>query len=289
MPNTGNSFKFDLLMRLRLIEVVALWEGKVNSHHLMNAFGIQRQQASRDISKYRTEVAPNNLEYCHRQKAYIPTKKFKPMLTYGQADEYLQLPLHNYMLEASLSRLNSADTHTYGSPVPSRHIEPVVLRALIQACEHNHRLEVDYRSVNDPQPDGRVICPHSIVYATNRWHVRAYCEKNQDFRDFVLTRFFGKPEKERGKAKFGREDDKMWNKKLKVIITADRRLTADQQLVIEHDYGMKRGQLEIDVQACLLGYLLKELRIDGHTVHADPRAQQVVVKNIEELKPYLFD
>lgn len=27
-----------------------------------------------------------------------------------------------------------------------------------------------------------------------RWHVRAYCEKNGDYRDFVLSRFRGEPE-----------------------------------------------------------------------------------------------
>ena len=42
-------FKYDLLLRYRLIEIVALWEGKLNAGHLMDYFGIGRQQASMQI------------------------------------------------------------------------------------------------------------------------------------------------------------------------------------------------------------------------------------------------
>lgn len=40
----------------------------------------------------------------------------------------------------------------------------------------------------------RLIAPHTLVFTSMRWHVRAYCEKNGDYRDFVLSRFRGEPE-----------------------------------------------------------------------------------------------
>lgn len=42
--------RWDLLTRYRLIEIVAQWEGRLTTNHLMNSFGIGRQQASKDIS-----------------------------------------------------------------------------------------------------------------------------------------------------------------------------------------------------------------------------------------------
>ena len=44
--------RYDLLQRYRLIEIIALWEGKLNATHLTGYFGIGRQQASKDINDY---------------------------------------------------------------------------------------------------------------------------------------------------------------------------------------------------------------------------------------------
>ena len=35
--------RWDLLLRYRLIEVIALWEGRLTTNHLVRAFGIGRQ------------------------------------------------------------------------------------------------------------------------------------------------------------------------------------------------------------------------------------------------------
>ena len=59
-------FKYDLLLRYRLIEIVALWEGKLNAGHLMDYFGIGRQQASKDINEYLQNIGENNPPIIHR-------------------------------------------------------------------------------------------------------------------------------------------------------------------------------------------------------------------------------
>lgn len=40
----------------------------------------------------------------------------------------------------------------------------------------------------------RLIAPHTLIYTGMRWHVRACCEKNRQYRDFVLSRLRGVPE-----------------------------------------------------------------------------------------------
>ena len=70
--------RWDLALRYRLIETVAWWEGRLTTGHLIQSFGISRQQASKDINTYITEHAPRNLTYDKQLKGYIPSKHFKP-------------------------------------------------------------------------------------------------------------------------------------------------------------------------------------------------------------------
>jgi len=71
--------RWDLAVRYRLIETVALWEGRLTKVYLVQSFGISRQQASKDINTYITEHAPKNFT-CDRQiKGYVAGKQFKPL------------------------------------------------------------------------------------------------------------------------------------------------------------------------------------------------------------------
>jgi predicted DNA-binding transcriptional regulator YafY len=56
---------------------------------------------------------------------------------------------------------------------------------LLKACREGLRLETEYVSLNTPNVEVRLIAPHTLVYTGMRWHVRAYCEKNGQYRDFA--------------------------------------------------------------------------------------------------------
>jgi len=76
-------------MRYRLIEIIALWEGRLTTNHLCHNSHIQRQQASKDINRYNKEIAPGNLVLDRKLKGYRPSANFKPLFTKVLADEYL--------------------------------------------------------------------------------------------------------------------------------------------------------------------------------------------------------
>ena len=82
-------FRWELLLRYRFIETIALWEGRLTTRHLCDTFGIGRQQASKDINNYLREVGPGNLEYDKFLKGYKPAAGFRPMVTQGLADGIL--------------------------------------------------------------------------------------------------------------------------------------------------------------------------------------------------------
>ncbi|WP_444678652.1 hypothetical protein [Halomonas sp. E19] len=56
------SLPWDMQARYRLIEVLALWEGKVAASQVGTVFGIGRQQSQKILRKYR-DLAPKNLVY----------------------------------------------------------------------------------------------------------------------------------------------------------------------------------------------------------------------------------
>jgi len=286
-PEQKWPFRWELLLRYRFIETIALWEGRLTTRHLCDTFGIGRQQASKDINNYLREVAPGNLEYDKFLKGYKPATDFEPKVTQGLADEYLHLMARNNELMnvfESLS-LNMANVEVLAQPL--RDVKPQVLRPIMQAARLQKRLDVDYVSINNPDREGRIIVPHTLVYTGLRWHVRAWCEKNQEYRDFVLSRFRDIPEI-MDDSEHGVDGDTQWNTNITIRIVPDPRLRPDQKEVVEADYGMENGALEVRTRSKLVPYALKMLHIDPKEELADPTAQQIIVENRDEVLPWLF-
>ena len=280
--------RWDLALRYRLIETVAWWEGRLTTGHLIQSFGISRQQASKDINTYITEHAPRNLTYDKQLKGYVPSKLFKPLFIDDSASAYLHLLYQNNERAPHIEGLALAYAHTKVLEVPDRSIKPEILRPLLKACRDHLSLEVDYVSLNSPTPEGRLIAPHTLVYSGMRWHVRAYCEKNRQYRDFVLSRLRGEPGLE-GKSENGIDDDEVWNTQTTIIIEPDSRLTPAQKAIIEADYGMQNGQLLIPTRRALVKYVLQRYQIDPTKMEPRPEAQQIVVKNLAELEPWFYN
>lgn len=278
--------RWDLLFRYRLIEIVAYWEGRLTSNHLMNSFGIGRQQASKDINTYLTDIAPDNLVYNKHLKGYEPSPNFIPKVTSGTADEYLHVLSRTKDLAHTFENLDLGFANTHMLQLPSRPVDPVVLRAIVLGAREQKRVDIGYISVNNPETDGRIIVPHTLVCTPARWHVRAYCEKNSDYRDFVLSRFRGEPDI-LNKSTHGKEADTAWNTEIELTIMPDPRLQKLQQKVIAHDYGMKRNKLAVHCKAALLPYVLNAYGLDSHKQNTKPEAQQIVIGNYNALEKWL--
>jgi predicted DNA-binding transcriptional regulator YafY len=74
------------------------------------------------------------------------------------------------------------------SPTPVRGVATNILRAVISAVEYAHSIEVLYQSMSAPDPTWRWIEPHAYAFDGFRWHVRAFCLKDDVFKDFLLSR-----------------------------------------------------------------------------------------------------
>jgi len=280
--------RWDLALRYRLIETVAWWEGRLTTGHLIQSFGISRQQASKDINTYITEHASKNLTYDKNKKGYVPSKTFAPLFIDDSASAYLHLLYQNNERAPHIEGLALAYAHTKVLEVPDRSIRPEILRPLLKACRDGLRLETEYVSLKNPDTEIRLIAPHTLIYTGMRWHVRAYCEKNRKYRDFVLSRLRGEPEL-LGKSDNSSSMDEDWNTELPVVIAPDGRLNNAQKAIIETDFGMVDGQLVVSSRRALVKYVLQRYQIDPKNIDPSPEAQQIVVKNLIELKPWLFE
>jgi predicted DNA-binding transcriptional regulator YafY len=286
--NSEHDFRWDQILRYRLIEIIAYWEGRLTTKHLCNTFKIGRQQASKDINHYKNELAPNNLEYDNQLKGYRPSEGFNPLFTSGMPDEYLNLLYQNQMLKKSFPEFGMKPVSTLTVQPPTRSVKPETLRPIIEGIRKQKRLEVDYVSIASPNREGRIISPHTLVHNGVRWHVRAYCEKNGDYRDFVLSRFRSVPESI-GDTSNKKEQDTLWNTSLTLKLSPDPRLSEDQQEVLIEEYNMQNGVLEIETNAALATYVLRELQVEHRFLEQEATAQQLILTNLPEVKPYLFD
>lgn len=280
--------RWDLALRYRLIETVAWWEGRLTTGHLIQSFGISRQQASKDINTYITEHASKNLTYDKKIKGYVPSRTFKPLFIDDSASAYLHLLYQNNERAPHIEGLALAYAHTKVLEVPDRSIRPEILRPLLKACRDGLRLETEYVSLKNPDTEVRLIAPHTLIYTGMRWHVRAYCEKNRQYRDFVLSRLRGEPEL-LGKSDNFSSIDEDWNTELAVVIAPDGRLNKAQKAIIETDFGMADGQLVVPSRRALVKYVLQRYQIDPKNLNPNPEAQQIVVTNLKELKPWLYE
>ncbi|MEE3878336.1 helix-turn-helix transcriptional regulator [Vibrio sp. YYF0003] len=278
--------RWDLLFRYRMIEVIALWEGRLTTNHLIQSFGIGRQQASKDINTYLADVAPGNLVYDKRLKGYKPGDNFVPRLTSGHADEYLHILSRTEDMTTTFKELDMGFDHTTMVRPVTRNIAPEILRPLVQAIREKKRVDISYTSLKDGVEVERIISPHTLVCTPLRWHVRAYCEHAGGYRDFVLSRIRGIPNLEAKKV-MGREHDGLWNTPLSIELIPDPRLTEAQAAVVTHDYGMEKNILKIQTNAALVRYVLDAYNIDVNVLDSNPKSQQIVVGNFDELRTYL--
>ncbi|MEK6805724.1 MAG: WYL domain-containing protein [Pseudomonadota bacterium] len=267
--------------RLEYIDFLLYWEGTINRKQLSMRFGVSTPQASADIGAYQ-ERAPGNIEYDKSAKRYTATPNFLPIFFRPNADRFLsQLTA----LTAGIILLKDtwilSPPPTSVIPLPTRRVEPQILRNVLSAVRGNYSIEVKYQSMNatSPEPTWRRITPHAFGSDGFRWHTRAYCHRTERFKDFLLSRCFDV----RGQAVPGpsASQDELWNSFFTVRLEPNPRLSEAQRRAIEADYDMREGSVNLTVRRALLYYFDKRLRLDITPNPELPKETPIVVANSE--------
>ncbi|EDM71444.1 hypothetical protein RAZWK3B_14524 [Roseobacter sp. AzwK-3b] len=252
----------------------------------MQAFGISQQQASKDLNVY-IEGRKSNLYYDRQVRTYWRGKNFKPRYLEPDATEYFaQLQaVEQGLVDEDHSWISVFPSYA-STPFPARGVDPEVLRDVLAAIREPAALQVTYQSMSRPEPSARWIEPHALAFDGFRWHARAFCQNDQVFKDFLLSRIVEVGEQ--GPVTAEPSADEAWHTEVVLEIGPHPDLSENQRRAIEMDYGMEEGRAQISVRRALLFYALKRLGLDTDPSARRPQDQQIVLLNAVSNEPTNF-
>ena len=277
----GKQLNWGVERRYEFIEFRLFWQGRINRGDLMEAFGVSTQQASLDLNAY-IERAKRNLVYDKRLRTYLRGKYFKPKYFKPDTEEYFaQMRAVDQGLVSAEKSWISYSPSFGATPTPARGVVPETLRDVLTAIRKSAALQVTYQSMSHREPSLRWIEPHALAFDGFRWHVRAFCQNGQVFKDFLLSRIIEVGEQ--GPVNAEPSADEAWHNEVTLEIGPHPELSDNQRRVIEMDYGMDAGRVQISVRRALLFYTLKRLGLDTDSAVRRPHDQQIVLLNRDEV------
>jgi hypothetical protein len=261
------------LERLAFIEFRLWFLGDVRRPDLVDRFQIGPAVATRDLAAYR-ELAPQNIVFNDSRKVYEPTPEFNAIFTHdvervltalsrGYGDGFGRVT-EGFLLSDGTRRLNQPDLQ--------------ITATITRAIHQSKPVSLFYHSVSSGRAK-RVIVPYALVDSGERWHIRAFDRKHQEFRDFVLTRM-EKPtilDEDPSPHELPAEDHQ-WTRivQLELIPHPDH----PRPEVVIKDYGMSDGVLRLNIRATVLGYTLQQWQVDCSPDHRlDPIRNRLFLKD----------
>lgn len=264
--------------RLEFIDYRLAWDTQLNRSDLTTFFGISVPQASLDLAEY-AKRAPGNLDYDPRTRAYRASPTFQAVFPASDVERYL----------GDLARVAQAPGVPYGSflgdhpavayvPRPWRRADSDTVLAVSNAIRHHEALTISYQSLSQTGPRTRSVSPHAMVSDGFRWHFRAYCHTNDDYRDFVLARITAisgsMPDQDR------QPHDSAWHQLVALVLAPHPDLPPAHRNVVERDYGMVDGTRVLECRQAVVFYVLKQLGLDREAdPWRTPGEQQIVLQN----------
>lgn len=259
--------RWGLGQRLEFIESKLVWEGRINRGDLVDTFGVSVPQASSDLKQYQ-ERAPENIEYDASAKCYVATADLSPVFESSSADAFL-----DDLLTGS-GRRTSAFSVGFVPP-PKRSLKPKVLERVARAIASREQIHVRYQSISGKGKEWRWIAPHAFGFDWFRWHTRAFCVRDQKFKDFVIARIL--EVKEATASEVEPEQDCEWNTELVLVIGPHPGLSEDQRKAIELDYGMTNGRAHLTVREAMAYYVKQRLGLGRDSDSSSPEQQQIIL------------
>lgn len=270
MGNKTNEMNWAARERLRSVELRLWWRGYVGRKEVMEVFGISAAQATSDLQKY-FELNEGACIYSTNRKRYQAGPGMKCVLHRPVLEEGLSLAFGE-MVGERWQREKVWDRRKPGLlgsvSLPARDGSMAIERLLVIAAAGLRRLRVKYTSVSSGKSRWRELVPRTFGWDGRRWHVRAYCCDNAEWRDFVLGRF---EEAEWPGAPEEVPDDEAWDRWVVVKLKINPELDAVRRRALRMDYGIDGQILEIRVREAMRPYLLAEMFLEEENGEKLPR------------------
>ena len=269
--------------RLEFIETGLYWSGRFNRGNLISHFGVSVPQASQDIRRYEL-LAPGNMTYDGKERAFLPTSSFQPVVLRPSADRFFAQvrALADNVIAPHEVLLGELPDHAI-IPTIHRALDTNLIHDLVSAIHRRWCIDVVYQSFSSPEPRARRLTPHALGYDGRRWHARAWCHRRKRFGDFALGRMFELSMIEQSDV--DPKADEAWTSEVTFILAPNPRLSRGMRRAVAYDFEMVNGRAEVKVRQALAYYLYKQLNLDRAETAKDPGEVQVVLVNTEEIEP----
>lgn len=252
--NLGNldGLPWSQRQRLRFLEALAYWRGSFRRADLLQRFDIGVQRVSDDIREY-MRLNTGALVYDRHEKLYRASPDMEPIFEQKNLEEAIGLlPPRDPNSGPWFDRVN----------LPIRQIAPKVVQQLFRAVAANKSIEVRYASLNSATFRWRWITPHAFAHDGYRWHVRAFCHDELQFKDFVVGRM--SECRKTGMAGAAPQDDTEWQKIVLVKLDIASGLSEAEHRALALDFGLDGDQLVIPIRSALSLYALTQLGLEAN-------------------------
>lgn len=262
MGNRNQLDQWAEMERLRFIERSAYWRGTIQRQDLAKVFGLSMAQASADLQGYQ-RVNPGSLNYNLNRKRYEGAEFFPLKVTDHSLEEAMGLFLKGGAEARIAGQVRmmgegaSGESQVYVVRMPDRRASADVERKVFLAVARRLRLRTRYFSVNSGTTDWRWMQPRAFAHDGNRWHVRAWCEKDGQWKDFTLSRFAEAEWPVEGEICEAPDEGMAQSKVLS--LKAHGELQAARREAVELDYGMREGRVTFTVPNALENYVRERL------------------------------
>ncbi len=243
---------------------------------LLELFPVHETVASRDLSAFR-RAYPKACDSRHAGKWFDVGPLFKPTLTEGVFAEYQAL------IGAG------GEQEELAAGVPAIAVKPDVtvigyrpFRQIHAAIRGGRCVRITYRSMSTPEPHERIIFPHTLIKASPRWHVRAWCEKAQAFRDFNLGRISAAVPASYP-ADWGPDKDEAWKQEVKVRLVPHEALSPERKRLVRDEFMGGTTALVHTVRVPLVRYLIRAFGAAVNPILERPPAHLLMVESPEAL------
>ena len=265
--------------RIAHIDFTLMFKGEAVRADLMTRFNMAPAQVTKDFMLYR-ELAPQNIEYDAKRRVHIRGAAFTSLFEYD--------PLRTL---ATLSQgfgdgFSGKGMLPFACEAP-HHLNQPALAIVAQLTEAIYRrcaLRIRYVSLSSGETV-RDIVPHTLVDSGLRWHTRVFDRKTREFRDLVISRIEAATpvhDAEVQSHELGSADEE-WNRRLDLVLVVHPGV--DRPEIVQRDFGMRRGELHVNVRAAVAGYVLQQWNVDcSPDRRLDPMIHRLSLKDIESLK-----
>jgi len=276
--------------RLSLLGHLLRWEGRLNRSRLQQLFGLGSVRASEWIREFRDQN-PRLVAWDSKARSYLATPDaYRDKQSKNASRQEAAVSLAQYLALVGLPHAAPGIEPDNGvwAAFPDLSVpQPRLFAALYEAIRTRRMVEVTYRSMREPAPHARKITPHSLVRAGRRWHVRAFCQSNQDFRDYTLGRI-ADVKLLNAPAERVMQDDVAWMTPVPVRLVAHPDLTPEQDDLIRFEYFNGTSARIETCRGALVGYFVQDMRAALNPNKQRPPDYQLAVANAEEVSQWLF-